>query len=316
MDPVSILYYLITIIYGSISLILCYKLIRKYRFSYLIDYLIFIICTNIWGFLIWLTPRLIGTINYNIKELSLSTEKYIVISIIKWFGFPVNILLVYFITTTIIGILGLKINKNLRKKYFVSAFSLSFVILLLFIYKVKNPSFKYFGIIQLTTSYLFIVFMIGVLGYFLIYIKKNISSSEFSYKFVLLSFSLNIIYFLAAIFPINNLAPVLFYYLSHLIPLFFLYYFLNQETKKVSFQKTDFKKIKELLSAYPLTKREKEITVLLIQGRNNKFIETELFLSLQTVKNYISSIYKKIGVNNRLELTNLINNLVPDTSNK
>jgi DNA-binding NarL/FixJ family response regulator len=48
-----------------------------------------------------------------------------------------------------------------------------------------------------------------------------------------------------------------------------------------------------------LTKREKEIFNLLIQGHSNLEIANQLFISEQTVKNHLSNIYAKIGVNSR-----------------
>jgi len=48
-----------------------------------------------------------------------------------------------------------------------------------------------------------------------------------------------------------------------------------------------------------LTDREKEILVLVARGMSNNEIARSLFLSIGTVKNHISSIYEKIGVNER-----------------
>ena len=53
------------------------------------------------------------------------------------------------------------------------------------------------------------------------------------------------------------------------------------------------------------TEREREILGGLLAGRTNRQIAKDFFLSHQTVKNYVSRIYKKIGVTNRLELLNI-----------
>ncbi|ALA51769.1 response regulator transcription factor [Shouchella clausii] len=52
----------------------------------------------------------------------------------------------------------------------------------------------------------------------------------------------------------------------------------------------------------PLAEREKEIIRLVGQGRNNAEIAAELYLSVGTVKNYISQLFIKLGVRDRTQL--------------
>lgn len=47
------------------------------------------------------------------------------------------------------------------------------------------------------------------------------------------------------------------------------------------------------------TEREKEIILLMVEGKNNHEIAGILFMGVGTVKNYISIIYQKIGTNDR-----------------
>lgn len=54
-------------------------------------------------------------------------------------------------------------------------------------------------------------------------------------------------------------------------------------------------------SSYGLTEREEQILKCLAQGLSNKQISERLFLSEGTVKNYISSIYHKLGVKDRYQ---------------
>ncbi len=51
----------------------------------------------------------------------------------------------------------------------------------------------------------------------------------------------------------------------------------------------------------PLTRRETEILRLMSQGLNNAEISAKLFISEGTVKNYISSVYGKLGINDRTQ---------------
>jgi len=51
-----------------------------------------------------------------------------------------------------------------------------------------------------------------------------------------------------------------------------------------------------------LTAREKEVVTLIGEGRRNKEIGEKLFISEKTVRHYLTSIYGKLGVKDRLEL--------------
>lgn len=56
-----------------------------------------------------------------------------------------------------------------------------------------------------------------------------------------------------------------------------------------------------------LSEREKEIANLIGEGFTNKQIAQALFISDGTVKNYVSSIYNKTGINDRTNLAIFIN---------
>ena len=54
-----------------------------------------------------------------------------------------------------------------------------------------------------------------------------------------------------------------------------------------------------------LTQKEKEILLLISQGKSNKEIASALFVELSTVKTHINKIYAKIGASNRKEAQTL-----------
>jgi DNA-binding NarL/FixJ family response regulator len=65
-----------------------------------------------------------------------------------------------------------------------------------------------------------------------------------------------------------------------------------------------------LLKIQSLTLREAEVLKAVVQGKRNNEISDELCLSEKTVKNYLSSIYEKLDIHNRLQVINYVNNLV------
>ena len=48
-----------------------------------------------------------------------------------------------------------------------------------------------------------------------------------------------------------------------------------------------------------LTVRERELLVLLVEGKSNRQIAEKLHLSVYTVRNHLVHIYKKLGVSTR-----------------
>ena len=53
---------------------------------------------------------------------------------------------------------------------------------------------------------------------------------------------------------------------------------------------------------YILTEREFEILQAVLKGKSNEEIAAELFLSLPTVKKYLTSIYNKMDVKNQKQI--------------
>lgn len=58
-----------------------------------------------------------------------------------------------------------------------------------------------------------------------------------------------------------------------------------------------------------LTKREIDVAILVGQGKSNKDICNELFLSEGTIKNYLTKIFEKLNLASRTELALFINQL-------
>jgi DNA-binding CsgD family transcriptional regulator len=56
------------------------------------------------------------------------------------------------------------------------------------------------------------------------------------------------------------------------------------------------------VSAFKITRREREIIGLVVQGFSNKRIADTLFISASTVKNHLFNIYCKVQVSNRIQL--------------
>ena len=58
--------------------------------------------------------------------------------------------------------------------------------------------------------------------------------------------------------------------------------------------------------------REYSLLVLIAKGKTNQQIADALFLSLGTVKNYISQLYRKMNVSSRHEIMAILHQLIRD----
>ncbi len=114
-----------------------------------------------------------------------------------------------------------------------------------------------------------------------------------------------------------------FHFLDVLINIFFnillfalVIYFLKkeytQEKKRVQHiigqykRNNGLKGNRESKDINLLSIREREVYQLIVKGNSNKEIANALYVSTGTIKNHITSIYKKLKVNNRIEFLNKI----------
>jgi DNA-binding CsgD family transcriptional regulator len=81
---------------------------------------------------------------------------------------------------------------------------------------------------------------------------------------------------------------------------YFLPYYVTQRTTA----KDDF--LDNLAREYKISKREREIMELILEGKSNKEIEEQLFISFHTVKNHVYNLYQKLGVKSRGQLAHMV----------
>ncbi len=74
--------------------------------------------------------------------------------------------------------------------------------------------------------------------------------------------------------------------------------------ESVSFLRPGLKQRDE--HGYHITSREREVIELLVLGLSYQRISKRLAISIPTVKTHVSSIYKKLGVRNKIELMNVV----------
>lgn len=112
---------------------------------------------------------------------------------------------------------------------------------------------------------------------------------------LIITFPLDLIFFKDHIFKLA--------YLSFVVYVVFLYLFISGRY----FRDYDNPCIDEEISVEVfeqagLSSRERELIELLVQGKTNREIADQLFISINTVKTHIKNIYSKLDVTNRVQL--------------
>jgi DNA-binding CsgD family transcriptional regulator len=92
---------------------------------------------------------------------------------------------------------------------------------------------------------------------------------------------------------------------SNLIPLFWIRQYFLKHFVTLSYAQV-YIDLDKFSKEFHISKREREIAELILQGKSNKEIEDVLFISFNTVKNHIYNLYQKLGVNSRGQLVHFI----------
>jgi len=105
--------------------------------------------------------------------------------------------------------------------------------------------------------------------------------------------------------PIRYYTVFFTYIIFNVIPLIWIptYYMKSLNIQK---QEDEMGPSDSFIKEFHITKREKEIINLIINGKSNKEIADILFISLSTVRNHIYRLYQKLKVNSRIQMINKI----------
>ncbi len=117
---------------------------------------------------------------------------------------------------------------------------------------------------------------------------------------LLLFVPLDLVFFISSPFKLIDISYSLF---SIFVYLFIArHYIYNYEPEK----KNLMMEIDTFYHQNDVSKREREIIDLLLDGKSNKEIACELFISYNTVKTHVKNIYRKLEVSNRVQLVHKI----------
>ncbi|MFC2135242.1 response regulator transcription factor [Bacteroidota bacterium] len=299
---------------GIITIGIALRLSKNYRHSFLIYYLYFLVCSVISGFFDWISFNWIWFLGSNFTSVEVELVYHVFWDLL---GFPSALFAAFFLYITLSTLTDHPINQITKKIILAIIFfliALSYISISLRMLDVYNPLgtplwivFLFFlPIVQLT-----ILFR----GFSQI---SNLKSNHRNYarKFILILFSGYTVWYILMLsthsIGIWRHLIIVVFYLALLLPSIFLLKYFNSQMNKTSLTAYSKEKINNFLRGYEFTNREIDVITLILDGKSNQQIADELFISLQTVKNYLSRIYKKLNLKSRLELVNYINNYDKD----
>lgn len=309
MQHIALVVFIFAVSLGSFSIIYTRRINKHYQHAYLHKFFISLIMSNI----ILVLDNLYAYFNLNISPLvSASTRGWYLT-----FDSLIGYIPMYFFYFSVINFFLLIEGKRITKPFLWIYNSIWAVTLIAFIV-VINPFFP--ENIQPVSSYFnFIIRMIGRLSilYFLITLvrfgnaqpkKKHKAIDMLAWYYLMLPVWILLLQTLVQLkilpesfFPV--FIPLIYCYLNS-IPLLYLEKFVLAYSGPKASITAGFQQ--EQLEMYGLTLREQEITVLICDGKCNKEISDILCISLQTVKDYTSKIYKKTKTHSRIQLSNLL----------
>lgn len=281
----------------------CYRLYLRHRFNYLLSLLFYMISAVIYGFLNWVGPELIYVTMKGMPRQTLVN----LATLQAFMAIPVMIAKIYYLMKFTLEMLTLSLTRSIKKAFFIFAAIFSIVSVWTFAKRFFSPD----GL-SLIILFAMGIAAVGIHLYFNLVlavrsknkpVKKERSDSRGTGLFFFGGFLFYVLSAYVFIIYIDGLdLAALLYFIVLIPPPVFLGLRLRSSHTSSKAENTKNEKLERFAVHYRLTEREREIIELVIQGKSNQEIEEKLFIALQTVKNTLSKIYKKLGESSRVKV--------------
>ncbi len=120
-----------------------------------------------------------------------------------------------------------------------------------------------------------------------------------------------LVFNLGGVFLAIRESVLIFLSISYILPaLLYLNRYLKKDIREHPSLEEKGSTLQHVFAEYNISKREQEVIDLISRGKSNLEISNHLYISLSTVKLHIHSIYRKLNIKNRVQLSNFIRNSV------
>ena len=223
-------------------------------------------------------------------------------------GFPAYLFAFYYLIRSVNCLLKKQFT-NLQNKIFIaSLIAITVLDYIGFYFRLQDESFIFSKSLWLVYT---LILPLAILSYlalaYYISVRDSKERHPASGKFILILFLGFLLWNILSLAPLFHGAGrhliILTFYLALFTPAVYVY--IRNKDFMIRPEIKDGTKLEKILKDYKFTAREAELALLLMEGKSNQEISDIIFVSTQTVKNYISKMYKKVGVKNRIQFVNL-----------
>jgi len=283
-----------------------YRLWQKYRFLFLGSYLFYLLAWNLYGML--------GVLTMVVAPLAVPGPAASAVLLVNHILFiPLHGIVSYFFLNLVFGLAG-KALPRWFKAGFLALFSLYFTFVLIRDLVVSSPL-----VIRAYSLAVMGACLVAALIFLHWQLRQGKKSSARRHllAFELISalgFTLSFL-FMMNIMPgiglfAQSLVTTAVVFGFNLPALWALARYVRLEYGSRPAGQLDEAGFESFCLNFNLSQREGEILERVVKGRSNREIETELFISLDTVKKHLYNIFKKTGVKNRVRLIYLVSSQV------
>ena len=294
---------LISLALGGIAIGLTYSLTRRNNLPFLNFYLIFLICAVVAGFCDWIVFNWVQMLVPGISE---NTTDFIYHIFWDLIGFPAYLFAFYYLFRAMNSLLIIHIRRLHNKILVLFLIAIILLDYTGFYFRLQESTYIFSNPLWWTYT---IILPFLILVYLLFTFLKSARSRatgllETRFILILLIGFLVWTLFSFTTYILGEWKHLIIftYYLLIFVPA--LYLFMRQKGFKIRPKSNNEQNLEKVLRDYKLTAREIELAILLMDGKSNQEISDELFVSTQTVKNYISKMYRQTGVKNRIQFVN------------
>jgi len=306
MEHIKILAAVANLMIGTGIAVYTYYLYKTYAYPFLQPLTYHIIFYNLLILLMLISRYL--DLNLPEKFLVLRSPIYEDIGYLVLYIFFMG--MTYAMVSVVLQFQGKDISPRQRKRIFAGAIVFLSGLIIKMILPTRSLTYKWlFYFYENIGAFIFFIEIIFLVN-LLIYAKRSSDRKKarickaFAYFYLARYFFLPIIFVLSG--QIRFFASMAGLICLNFFPLlWFKLFFLKYAQSMLSLIEgsTSFE---QLYEKYNISKREQDILKLIIDGKSNKEIEDELYISIHTVKNHVYSLYRKLGINTRHQLIHFI----------